>query len=230
MITVKDSIKLSTRLEMVASLVPYGVNCADIGADHGYLICSLIAQNKIVKGYACENKIGPYKRLKSNVEALNLGDKVYCDLSDGIRTLPKDYNCVIIAGMGGDTVDDIISFSKEKLENIEYFIISSHSKMSDVRKYLTSNSYEIIDEKACFDANQYYEVALFKKGKNTFNNFQLEYGPILLKNKDKHLLLSVENKLNFNQNLLNKDSIPESRKEQILNENLELNKIIDLLK
>ena len=34
--------KLSMRLEMVASLVPNGVNCADIGADHGYLIISLL--------------------------------------------------------------------------------------------------------------------------------------------------------------------------------------------
>ena len=230
MITVKDSIKLSTRLEMVASLVPQGVNCADIGADHGYLISSLVLKNIINYGYACENKVGPFKRLKNNVESLNLSDKVYCDLSDGIRTLPKEFNCVIIAGMGGDTVNEIISYSKEKLENIEYFIISSHSKMNEVRKYLSSNSYSIIDEKACFDANQYYEVTLFKKGVNQYSDFELEYGPILLKNKDRNLLINIENKINFNHNLLKKQNIPETRKDQILHENFELNKIIELIK
>ena len=222
--------KLSTRLEMVSSLVPKGVYSADIGADHGYLIIELLNRKLINKGYACENKLGPFNRLKNNVEKMNLSMLIECELSDGIRTLPRDINAVIIAGMGGDTVCSILKDSLKKLENIDYFIISSHSKMDDVRCLLTNLNYYIVNEKACFDMNQYYEVTLFEKGNKSYSSNELKYGPILLKNKDVNLLKKLEEKIVFNQNLMKNANIPENRIKEIQIENDELINIIKIIK
>ena len=215
---------------MVASLVPTGVNCADIGADHGYLIISLLNRGIIKKGYACENKKGPFNRLKENVQSLNLLGKIQCDLSDGIRTLPSDINCVIIAGMGGDTVNKIIENSLDKLENIDYFIISSHSKMDEVRKMLVSKSFSVENEKTCFDMSQYYEVSLFKKGSNSYSELELKYGPILIKNKESNLIIKTEEKIKNNLNLMQNKLLPEDKIESLAKENLELTNLLNLLK
>ena len=55
-------IKISKRLETIASMVPKSV-VADIGSDHGKLMIELFNSGKITKGYAVENKKGPYNRL-----------------------------------------------------------------------------------------------------------------------------------------------------------------------
>ena len=47
-------IVLSKRLSTIASLVEKDSIVADIGADHGYLICSLVKNNIIKKGYAVD--------------------------------------------------------------------------------------------------------------------------------------------------------------------------------
>ena len=230
MTTVKDSIKLSKRLEMVASLVDKNCNCADIGADHGYLIASLLSNKIIKKGYACENKKGPYNRLKENIKQLNLSNDIITDLSDGISSLPGDFDTVIIAGMGGDTVCKIITDSLEKLANISVFIISSHSKMDEVRILLNKLGYIIKEEKAIFDVNQFYQVSKFIKGSIKYSEIEYKYGPKLLQQKDSNLLINLENKILFNNNLLNNSSLPTDRINQIKAENVELEEIIKLLK
>ena len=222
--------KLSKRLEMVAELVPNGTNCADIGADHGYLIMNLFQSRKIISGYACENKKGPFERLKTNIENNSLRDNILVELSDGIRTIPDYIDTVIIAGMGGDTVCKIITDSIDKLEQIDYFIISSHTKMDEVRKLLMHFNYSIIEENSCFDANQYYEGALFKKGKANYSYIELKYGPELLKTKNCNTLKYLLEKYKFNQNLIKNDKLPISRIEDIKIENLELDSVIKLLK
>ena len=222
--------KLSTRLEMIASLVPNGVNCADIGADHGYLIIELFNRGIINNGYACENKLGPYTRLKNNIIKVGLLDKIVPELSSGIRTLPNDINAVIIAGMGGDTVCDIINESINKLDQIDYFIISSHSKMEDVRRLLTLKNYYIDNEKSCYDMDQFYEVSIFKKGYQNYSSLELKYGPHLLKNKDYNLIKKIQEKLIFNQKLIKNENIPSNRIHEIDAENNELIHVLELLK
>ena len=229
LIIVKDSMnKLSKRLEMVARLVPNGTKCADIGADHGYLIIDLFKSRQIQSGYACENKVGPYNNLKKNIEINNLQEYIYADLSDGIRTLPSDIDTVIIAGMGGDTVCKIIEDSIDKLDQIDNFIISSHTKMDEVRKFLMNHNYHIIEEDACFDMNQYYEATLFRKGKKVYSYIELKYGPYLLEDKNQNTLKFLEEKYFFNQKLMENDKIPQTRIDDLKTENLELQSIIKL--
>ena len=82
---IKNNNNLSTRLEMIARIIPHGVNLADIGADHGYLI-KYLKENKIINmGYASDNKEGPYNNLKKNLEGLD----IEIDLVSGIRNLPS---------------------------------------------------------------------------------------------------------------------------------------------
>ena len=221
---------LSKRLEMVASLVPEGCNCADIGADHGYLISYLVENNIVSKAYACENKIGPFSRLEENLRDYNLLDKIEIDLSDGISSLPSSYNTVIIAGMGGDTVVKILTDSLNKLVNIDYFIISSHTKMYEVRKFLIELGYYIEEEKCCFEEKQFYQVSKFSRGTKNYSELNLKYGPKLIENKDITLLKELE-RTHFNNNYIaSLDFIPQRKKEQFYHKNKEIEQIIEMLK
>ena len=223
-------IKLSKRLEMVASLISKNSKVADIGADHGYLISYLVEYGLISRAYACENKKGPFSRLKENIKEYNLLDKIQVELSDGISTLPTDIDTVIIAGMGGDTVKKIIYDSLDKLININCFIISSHTKMYEVRETLTSLGYYIEDENACFDEDKFYEVSKFIKGKKEYSKIEIKYGPILLKQKNKELLNKLTLEILNNEKIATLDFIPLSKKNKLQEENNELKQIINMIK
>ena len=71
------NIGLSNRLETIKKLVPNKCVPADIGADHGYLICSLIIDGIVESGYAVENKKGPFTHLNETINLYSLNDKVY---------------------------------------------------------------------------------------------------------------------------------------------------------
>ena len=66
-------IKLSKRLKIIFDMVPKSV-VADIGSDHGKLMIALVEAGIVSKGYAVENKEGPFERLRSNLIRYRVND------------------------------------------------------------------------------------------------------------------------------------------------------------
>ena len=130
-------IKLSKRLETIASLVPKSV-VADIGSDHGKLMIELFNSGKITKGYAVENKKGPYSRLVKALEEEGIIDNVIPMLSDGITELPKCVNTVVIAGMGGKAIVNILKKDLSKLANVDTLVIDAHSCLPYLREEVSN--------------------------------------------------------------------------------------------
>ena len=59
--------KLSKRLETVASFVPKGSNIADIGTDHGYVPIYLVREGLAEHAVAMDVRKGPLERAKAHV-------------------------------------------------------------------------------------------------------------------------------------------------------------------
>lgn len=205
---------LSKRLLAIASMVPPGIPLADIGADHGYLERYLL-ENKIVPFcYACENKKGPFERLKSNLEKYIEQGLVDAKLEDGLNHLSNKYKTVVIAGMGGDLIYKIINNNKECFDYVDYFILAPHGNEYLLRKFLVENGYYILDEKVVFEGH-FYEIILFKKGNKSYNDFQLKYGPINLEKKEDKFINKYQKLIFSNQELLINPSLSKSRREEI---------------
>ena len=109
---------LSKRLQAIHDMLPKGVT-ADIGSDHGKLMIALFKSGKVTKGYAIENKKGPYQRLVKALEEENLIDDIVPLFSDGIDDLPPEVKNIVLAGMGGDLIIKILKKHPEKLK--KYF-------------------------------------------------------------------------------------------------------------
>ena len=72
--------KLSKRLLTIASMIPQGIPCADIGSDHGLLVEYLLNNKLVPFAYASDNKKGPFSRLNENL-------KKYIDLGYDIISM-----------------------------------------------------------------------------------------------------------------------------------------------
>ncbi len=151
----------------------------DVGSDHGYLLLLLrdLYPNISLKGV--ENKKGPFNNLKKNTAYKNIN----ISLSDGLDDLTKEYTCVVLAGMGFNNINQIINKNLKKLEFIHQIIIDSHTNIDLIRKFIVSLGYYIDNEKCLIENGIYYELISFSKGEKDYSEFELKYGPILLKEK-----------------------------------------------
>ena len=95
-----------------------------------------------------------------------------------------EVDIVVLAGMGSSTINNIINKDLEKLKNIKKIIISSHTSNFELRENMNKKGFKIIDEVVVFDKGKYYEIIVYENGKETLNNLELEYGPIISKRKD----------------------------------------------
>lgn len=149
--------KLSERLSAVASLVDKGSAIADIGTDHGYIPVYLYKQGVITGAIAADINESPLSSCRALVEQEGLGEYIKVRLSDGLVHLRSDeMDTIIIAGMGGELIADILSkcsYIKEK-----HIILNPMTHPEIARKYLYDNAFEILNDIVVKDGRHYYSV------------------------------------------------------------------------
>lgn len=211
-------IVLSKRLKCIYDMVPNTV-VADIGADHGKLIILLADNKRIIKGYAVENKKGPYNRLLKAVINSGLEDEVIPLLSDGLADLPPTVKTIILAGLGGHTIIDILKKDIEKLHHIDTIIIDAHTANKAVREFVCQNGYVIAEEKMVKEDNIFYEIIKFiRAGRAIYSDEDFEFGPILSEEKSALFREKCQERIKEIDSILEKNNLPQQRIQQLLSE------------
>ncbi len=203
-------INLSKRLKCIADMVDNDSVLADIGCDHALLDIYLLQSKKIKKAVACDITCGALDQARHNV-MLNNVKNIDLRLSDGLDKIEKEdnINLIVMSGLGDSKIINILEKDKEKLKNVDTIIIQSNVGVNKIRRYLTSIGYFIFDEKLIKERNIIYTVIKFKKGNKKYNKIELEYGPILLDNKNELFNELLTNLIKGNERII--DKIPKSK-------------------
>ena len=85
--TKRQTMKLSKRLEMIASFVKPGSRLADIGTDHGYIPIALTERGVILSALAMDVRKGPLERAREHIGEAGLAEQIETRLSDGLEKL-----------------------------------------------------------------------------------------------------------------------------------------------
>lgn len=210
--------KLSARLQTIHNMVPRGT-VIDIGADHGKLVIALFENGIVSHAYAVENKQGPYSRLVKAIQDAGLENDITPILSDGIKDLPSHVNTVIIAGMGGNNIIDILKKYPNKEKQIQTLIVDAHSSVPKLRQEVTKMGYVIADEKIIEEDGIYYEIIKFIRANIAFyGENDYEFGPILRNEKSHTFKEKYQSRLNEIDYILNHSELPQDRIEQLAKE------------
>ncbi len=219
-------IRISKRLKIIHDMVPNSV-AADIGSDHGKLMIALVESKTIVKGYAIENKEGPFERLKNSLTKSGVIEKVTPLFSDGVKDLPTDVSTIIIAGMGGLNIVNILKSYREKLAHVDTIIVDAHSAVPTVRKEVCQLGYAIADEKIVKEDGIFYEIIKFIKAESAIiSDEDLEFGPILRREKSATFKEKYKNRIEEIDAILAKGSLPETRIISLNNERQKLERYV----
>ena len=218
--------KLSKRLQAIYDMVPTGV-AADVGSDHRKLIISLFQNGVITKGYAIENKKGPFSRLEKAIQEAGVADNVIPMLSDGISELPSDVDTVIIAGMGGFNIVEILKAHPQKLKNVRTIIVDAHNAIPELRKQVCKMGYIIADEDIVNDAGKYYEIIKFITGECAYlDDPDYEFGPVLRSEKSLTFKAKYKTRIEEIDNLLSKEKLSPERIATLNNEKERIIKVL----
>ena len=204
-------IKLSNRLKIIYDMVPESV-VADIGSDHGKLMIALAQSGKVKKGFAVENKEGPFERLRSNLIRYKVNDRVTPLFSDGIKDITRDVGTIVIAGMGGQTLVNILKAHPEKLVSVQTIIIDAHTAVPLARKEISQMGFAIADEKIVKEDGIFYEIIKFIKADiAAISDEDLEFGPILRHEKSATFKEKYQNRILEINNIIAKGNLPKTR-------------------
>lgn len=160
-------IELTPRLQAVASFVPEGARLADIGTDHAYLPVSLLLDGKIPGAIAADLRKGPLDRARMTAQEYGCTEKVSFRLCDGLAEI-KSYetDVISIAGMGGETIADILAAAKWMNRNGIPAILQPMSSQPELRRWLWQNGYAIREEKLVREGDTLYVVLLVQAGES----------------------------------------------------------------
>ena len=149
---------LTNRLGTAAELVRCNRKTVDVGTDHGYLPAFLVMNGKTDCAIAADIGVGPLENAKKTIDKYDLGDKIDTILSNGLEKISHDTEEIIIAGMGGTLIAEILSKAEWiKHENI-HLVLQPMTHSYDVRRFLCENGFFIDTEKFCTDDGRDYVV------------------------------------------------------------------------
>ncbi len=152
------------RIKTIGDFIESGDVVVDVGADHGLLEVYLIAKYPNITITAVENKIGPYKILERNLKAYK---NVRLSLSDGLESVGKTTRTVVLAGMGGLNIKNILDAYPKKTKNLQKIIIDAHRDLNIGRETILNYGFKINREKIVYEQDKFYVVTEFIKTETT---------------------------------------------------------------
>lgn len=132
---------------------------ADIGTDHAYIPIALAQQNKLSYAFACDIREGPLAIAKSNIRKNGLESIIETRLGSGLSTLlPGEAEEIIIAGMGGILIGEILAEHEEIAKRASKLILQPMNAQEELRKFLIRRGYCISHEDIVLEGFKVYTV------------------------------------------------------------------------
>lgn len=149
---------LSTRLLACADFISPGDRVADVGCDHGYLGIYLLTNGIASSVIASDVNEQPLQSARVNSRKYGVADKMRFFLSDGVRNIPRDFDTMVCAGMGADTMMSILA-AAPWLKNSQYrLILQCQSKRPELRQWLYDEGFRINRETLAKDGKFIYSI------------------------------------------------------------------------
>lgn len=163
--------KISKKLFLISKLVKEKV-VADVGCDHGQLAIYL-ALKKNCNVYACDVRKKPLEKAVNNSKKYGVFEKISFFVSDGLKKVPFNFGCVVVAGMGGKLIEKII-FKEKRLKTSEIkLILQPQSFLFELRKNLALKGFFVEKEIVVLEKGKFY-VALVARFKNKSRKISLK--------------------------------------------------------
>jgi len=176
-------VKLTDRLMLMAEQIKENETMADIGTDHGFLPMYLADEGICPQVILVDVSQGSLNKARNNVEALiekraAEGRQIDPDvfdfrLGDGIKVLvPGEADAIVIAGMGGILISEILDGNKETARAAKRIIMQPRNGSGRLRYYLLQNGFDIESDLLVREGKFICEVIVASYGKESTDRYK----------------------------------------------------------
>lgn len=160
-----DRMHLTPRLRTIMEQVPHGAKLADIGTDHAFIPTALLRQGKIQSAIASDIKSGPLESAARTAQQFGVSDCLTLRLGAGMQTIyPAEADTIVIAGMGGETIAQIIHDSPWALDGNHLLLLQPMTAQPQLRQYLYAHGGQILKETLCMERQRMYTILTVRGG------------------------------------------------------------------
>lgn len=173
---------------------------ADIGTDHAYVPIELIRSGRATRVIASDVRQGPLDIARANIDESGLSDKIETRLGSGLSVLsPGEADTVIIAGMGGELIADILLKDDMTARQAE-LILQPMNSQYELRRWLIDNNYTIVKEELENEGKRIYNFLIVKSGEMKPYPRDIDYHlPPELYHHPKFFMLADKKEREFNK-------------------------------
>lgn len=160
---------LNKRLQTISAFIEKNDVVLDIGCDHALLGIYLVL-NKDIKVIGSDINSGPLLKAKENLKKYHLSRKIELRLGDGLNIMSDDINTIVISGMGGQSIINILK-NINKYPNVKKLVISPNNDFSLTRTEISKLGFSLERETMVLESGKYYLISEYKIGKKKIDSF-----------------------------------------------------------
>ena len=206
--------QLSRRLRTIIEMTGPAETAADIGTDHGFVPIALLSEGRAARCIAADIRKGPLARAREHLDDEGLSGRCSVRLGPGLSVLERDEaDVIVIAGMGGLLIREILNEGREKLGKVKQLVLSPQTEVTAVRETVEALGFYIADEAMVEEDGKFYVVISAKKadgGHSGMTARELKYGPVLLAERPEAFLSYLRFRIRREEEILEKIRASES--------------------
>ena len=150
--------KLPPRLAAIADWVPQNARLADVGTDHALLPLWLLKNGRIASAVATDINVLPLQRAQANARAAE-EERIRFVLCDGLADVtPDEVNTVVIAGLGGENIADILRRSPWACKEFMTLILQPMSRTEVLCRAFGELGLQLRRERLVEDTGRVYPI------------------------------------------------------------------------
>ncbi len=176
------SISLDSRLKCIAELVGKCERYADIGCDHGRLGAFLLEHHWVNEAILTDISEQSLEKARALIRLIGVEERTQFLVCDGLADVNREVDCIVIAGMGGETIASILEKNAEKIGNAR-LILQANVAIPELRKHLSQLGFRICDEKLVRDGRRFYVILCAQRGESQYTVREQFVGPILMQSR-----------------------------------------------
>ena len=159
--------RLTDRLQMIADEIQQGETMADIGTDHGFLPLYLWENGISPSVVMCDVSEPSLSKAKAAAGAYQFGHELDFRAGDGLQVIRAgEVDDIVIAGMGGLLIRDIMAHDLEKTCSFGKFILQPRNNSGLLRFWLTSHCFDIVKNQLVREGKFICEIITVKPPKS----------------------------------------------------------------
>lgn len=226
---------LSKRLTAIVNIVEKSECIRDVGCDHGYVSIALAEKGYASKIIASDINRGPLLRAKDNITKSGFDGIIETRLAGGLDDTKDSeiYDSIIIAGMGGKLMRDILNAHPDVLNKARQLVLQPQSEIFLVRRFLRENGFAIRKEDCvCEDGKTYFIIDAIKgatlTGDEKMQNLYDKWSEYLIRTSNADLKAFLIRRIETNNQYIG--GMDSDKSSDLVRENNEMKEVLALMR